>query len=77
MYTFRRNVSEERMHVFKVSLNNVDWSDVMSNDDTQEAYSIFHERFKELYDKMFPLEKCKVKYKRCNPWITAGIKQSI
>ena len=48
LYTFRRNINVEHMHVFKASLNNVDWSDVMSNDDSKEACSIFHERFKEL-----------------------------
>ena len=52
-------------------------NDIESIRNANDAYSIFLEIFRTMYDKHFPLKKIKSKTKDLkSPWITAGIKKS-
>ena len=54
-----------------------DWSDVLSCNDPQSAYTAFHNDFTTMYDECFPLRTLKYGYKTRKPWLSEGLKKSI
>ena len=61
----------------KINLYENNLNDIESIRNPNDAYSIFLEIFRTMYDKHFLLKKIKSKTKDLkSPWITAGIKMS-
>ena len=44
-------------------MDSADWSDILSNEDPQMAYSMFSNNFTEKYEQCFPLKTYKTGYK--------------
>ena len=63
----------------KKELQRLDWSDVQSANDVNDAYNIFVCRFTKMYDEVMPIVSKRVKsYSNSNkPWITSAIINSI
>ena len=73
-----RLFTEENKQLFKRSLINVDWESILIEDDINNNFEIFYNKFKELYQKHFPLKTKNISLKRIqNPWITSGLLNSI
>lgn len=73
-----RIYSEESHTAFKNALMEVNWVDVVNEDDTNRSYDYFHNIISEIFESKFPLQiknlRDKTKRKR---WVTAGLFQSI
>ena len=59
------------------SLQQVNWLDVFSVTDTQTAFSTFHGKYLELYNRHFPKIRAKLRYNNRKPWLSEGIRISI
>ena len=57
-----RNFSYSNKEAFQNALDETDWSEIYSQHDTQCAFSWFYPRFKNLYNKNFPVQKVKLCY---------------
>ena len=53
------------------------WDDTLLEQDTQKAYSTFHDTLCQIYNKCFPVRKMNKKYHFSKPWLTPALKQSI
>ena len=73
----RRIYSQRYIERFKEILGNTDWSTLLSCNDAQQSYSMFHNHFLQVYDKSFPLKTFKYNYKNRKIWLTEGLKNSI
>ena len=58
-------------------LQNNDWSNVLSSDNPQDAFQLFSDCYRDVYDKCFPLRTIKCGYKTRKPWLSEGLKRSI
>ena len=68
----KRCFSETNVNKFQTCLQDVDWSNVLSRQDTNTAYDLFRTELENVFDKCFPLEKSKTK-KVHKPWMTKGL----
>ena len=73
----RRNFSQQNCEHFSATLQNYDWISIMNATDPQEAYTLFHNEFSNIYNASFPIRKIKPGYKNRKPWLTEGLKKSI
>ena len=76
-YVQRRDFSKDNIDKFNTLIADIEWNDVLASDDTQSAYSLFHNKFSSLYDECFPLRYVKLGYKDRKPWLSDGLKLSI
>ena len=78
VYMYKRIINDETIEA-KITQNLYEnnLNDIESIRNPNDAYSIFLEIFRTMYDKHFPLKKIKSKTKDLkSPWITAEIKKS-
>ena len=66
----RRVYSQENINKFFSMLTDKSWSDVMSSNDPQSSYSMFHEQLREIYDICFPFKSFKEGYNTRKPWLS-------
>ena len=58
-------------------MNMVDWQIVLTETDTQSAYSKFHEVISTKYNACFPYRKISKKYYKNKPWLSTALTESI
>ena len=77
--TFKRRYTDDNINLFKSKLSKVDWENILVNANVNVDYTIFLNKFDDLYNECVPLRKCNNKRKRNPrlPWITNGILKSI
>ena len=73
-YINKRTISQRNMESFKHDCELTNWNSVYNEKDAQNAYTKYHKIISKLYDKHFPLKRCKVGYLTKLPWLTNGIK---
>ena len=78
-YTSFRNLSENSLAKFEAALSQTDWSNVLSHDDPEVAYSIFIQMFNNLMNIHLPFKMVRInKFKhKMSPWITNGLLVSL
>ena len=78
-YAFVRYMSPENKKKFRNKIKNVDWTNVILNNSCQNAYTMFHNLFLEIYNSSFPVKGKSLKphYKTRKPRLTNGMKCSI
>ena len=76
-YFMKRTYSTRNKQAFLHSLQQVNWLDVFSVTDTQTAFSTFHGKYIELYNRHFPKIRAKLRYNNRKPWLSEGIRISI
>ena len=77
VYIYKKIINDETIEAFTQNLYENNLNDVESIRNPNDAYRIFLEQFRTMYDKHFPLKTIKLKTKDLkSPWITAGIKKS-
>ena len=54
---FARSYTNRNIELFKTKLKDISWVNVMSQNDCQTAYTLFHEKFLNAYDECFPNKK--------------------
>ena len=78
LYICRRNDCYNNKLAFQRALSETEWSEMyMQCDDVQSAFSMFHSRYVDLFDKHFPIRKTKLTYNNRKPWLTSALKQTI
>ena len=72
---YGRNYRYFNSREFSEELSKLDWSDVINNNKTDEAYSTFYHKIEHLLDEMAPYHKLTKNEMRLEerPWITRGI----
>ena len=76
-YICRRQYSEINKTKFSNKLQELNWNEILSQDQCQDAYSLFHNVFTKLYYDCFPMQKIKLNYRNRKLWLTHGLKKSI
>lgn len=74
----KRSFSEQNVSRFIFEVDRVDWSAVREHNQCQDAFSLFYNLFKEIYDSCFPLKPVRLdSYKNRKSWLTGGLKAAI
>ena len=73
----RRSYSEQNLDQFILALNNKGWDHVLLNSDVHQAYTLFQNDFRDIYERCFPIKTIKPGYKTRKPWLSNGIKKAI
>ena len=69
----KRIINADSIQEFRVVLSEVDWGNLHSISDPNDAYEYFLKVFSDIYDLAFPLKTVSVKRKTLqNPWMTKG-----
>ena len=70
-YKAVRNYSGANVNRFRTCLSEINWSDLLSDQDPQAAYNKFHSKYSSLYEECFPWKKRSKKQKNIlfSPWI--------
>ena len=77
-FTYKRNITANSLEHFKDDLALLDWNQVLSFTNSNEAYTLFYNEFHKLFQKHFPLRKTRLdKKSEINPHITPALKTSI
>lgn len=66
-------ITLDSLESFRRTLSNTDWSAVYEKETVDEAYNIFINIFKKLYQQKFPYKKLKISRNIRKPWITPDI----
>ena len=77
MPLLKRNIGQRNIAKFISEMNMVDWQFVLTETDTQSAYSKFHEVISTNYNACFPYRKISKKYYKNKPWLSTALKESI
>ena len=72
-----RIMNRKSYETFVSLITAFDWQEVYVNNDTNEAFSYFHNNLKLMYDHAFPKKKIKKTYHTRKPWLTECLKLSI
>lgn len=72
-----RIYSKHNIESFVNNLKTVNWSNVTNSNDGPEAFTLFYEKYCELFEKCFPLQEIKITYCNKKQWLSNGLKNSI
>ena len=72
-----RNTSPQNIESFSQRLQTTDWSDVYNSQDSQESFTIFHNKLTYLYNDCFPFKTKRNNYINRKPWLSSGLKKCI
>ena len=76
-FIYERIVNTFAIEMFKQQLYEINWEEIETNRDPNEAYNIFLQKVLLSYDHYLPEKEIKVTKKDLkSPWITTGIKKS-
>ena len=73
----KRHFTENAKTQFVQSMENTDFSDIISDTDAQSATTRFHTRFKQIFESQFPTKTIKMGYKNRKEWLPSGVKRAI
>ena len=73
----RRDMIQKNIMKFIDEMKFTRWQSVLDENNTQLAYSIFHEIVSSTCNTCFPLKKISKKYYVNKPWLTSASKESI
>ena len=78
-YKAVRNYSEANVNIFRTCLSEINWSDLLRDQDPQAAYDKFHSKYSSLHEECFPWKKRCKKPKNIlfSPWINSSLLVSI
>ena len=74
-YLYVRQLKDRHIKAFKTILAQTDFSDVLNNEDPNDAYNCFLHEYSSLFDKACPIKYIRATYKyiKREPWITSGL----
>ena len=65
-----RKIDNDTLNALKADLANANWINILQNDNVDNAYDIFSDTFKTIYDKNFKITVKKTHNKYKKPWLT-------
>lgn len=68
--SFYRSINENTLNIFREHLSNVNWDNVLEDDNPESAYENFMKKFTNIYYSSFPLKTFKQPKKARKPWVT-------
>lgn len=75
---YRMQVMNEKcLERFSIKIGNVNWTPIIQNNNGQEAFTSFYEKYLENYHECFPVKMVKPGYHNRKPWLSEGMKKSI
>ena len=74
---FKRNFTQKAQLLFTFLLQDVDWSCILNESDTNKAYAMLVHVYSAIYNKAFPKSRVKMKYNHRKPWLTEVLKNSM
>ena len=78
LHICRRNFCYDNKIAIQRAITETDWSEMyLQGDNVQCAFSLFHSKFVDLFERHFPKRKIKLTYNNRKPWLTTALKQSI
>ena len=72
-----RVINESRIEKYKDCISNTDWTALNVYENCETYYKHFIDKFKNIYDHVFPVIRVKKRYRNRLPWLTPGLKESI
>ena len=77
-FIYKRQQNKKNTEIFVKKIKNIPWDTVITLNDCQGAFSLFHKYFTNCYRESFPLVKIKqTKYLMRKTWLSYGLKKSI
>ena len=76
-YISCRSMNRRNYEKFISLITAFSWNDVYTKNDTNDAFSYFHNNLKVMSDQAFPIKKIKKTYHTRQPWLTECLKISI
>ena len=76
-YMLKRKFNEETKSKFMRKLQETEWDSILSSTDTQDAFTQFHNIYKNAFETSFPIIKVKFQYNNRKPWLLKGLRSSI
>lgn len=73
----KRVYSNENKEKFKNEISSINWATVLELDNAQEAFTLFYDKYRAIYDKYFPIHEVKLGYKTKKTWLSKGLLKSI
>ena len=67
----------ENMTKFTTKLTPLNSADILTCEDPQAAFTMFHKEYSKIYDQCFPLRKSKINYRNKKPSLTEALRNSI
>ena len=76
-YMLKRKFNEEAKNIFLQKLQEIKWDNILSNSDTQDAFSKFHDIYRNAFETSFPIIKVNFQYNNRKPWLLKSLQNSI
>ena len=76
-YYMTRKMNVNNYDKLKKAVSQFDWSNVMNDNSCKNAFTLFYDNVKSMYDNAFARVKIKRKYNNKLPWLTEALKLSI
>ena len=73
----KRSFSQKNKQSFLSELSTMTWDSVITTENAQDAFTIFHKTFTSVFEKNFPKRKVKLKYESKKSWLTDSLKNCI
>ena len=73
----QRNMSRRNKQAFHSAVSDIDWEALYISGHAQESLSRFHSTLLKLFNKHFPKQTVKQKYKTRKWWLSESLKESI
>ena len=72
-----RVINEKNMAKFQSRLATHEWNHILSSNDTQRAFTSFHDTIMQIYNECFPFSRSHSVYKSRKPWLSDALRKSI
>ena len=63
VFVLKRDIKENNVNEFVESIDNIDWSEILAQEDVNTVYNGFVDKIKTAYDKHCPIRRVKVSKK--------------
>ena len=76
-YIRKRIYSPENLQKITDACDAHEWNNVLASNGAQDAFTLYHNEFTEIYNSCFPIKNIKSSYKYRKPWLSEGLRKSI
>ena len=76
-YIRKRIYSPENLQKFTDACDAHEWNNVLASNGAQDAFTLYHNEFTEIYNSCFSIKNIKSSYEYRKPWLSEGLRKSI
>lgn len=77
LHILKRTFSIQNKKAFLNELKIHNWENICSIENSQSAFTQFHDKYMQIFDKNFPLRQKVLKHQTDKPWLTEGLRTCI